>query len=232
MKVKRLDFKPEKDYETPFDHYRQAQQEYADNVGQAKKEAYNWRMFAFVILLILGGSICGNIYLSNKNTITPYIIEIDNNSGVVRSVNKVTEAEFKPGDPSIKHKISRFIKNIRSISTDAIVVRENYQSAYKMLTRRCRDIFIAYRDKYKPEEKIGKKAISVENILITKITKHSFQAEWLENEFDIGEVNSKSGPPRRYTGIFTIKVLKVKKEKQLKDNPLGIYIDEFHITKK
>lgn len=231
MKVERLDFKPAEDYENPYSRYTRAKQEYADDVGQAKKEAHHWRIFAFVTIILLAGSIWGNIYLSNKNTITPYVIEIDNQSGVVMSVNKVISAEFKPGDLSIKNKISRFIKNIRSISTDSIVVRENYQSAYKMLTRRCRDIFIAYRDKFKPKSKIGKKAISVDNFIITKITKHSFQAEWTENEFDIGEINAKAGQ-NRYTGTFTIKVLKVKNEEQLKENPLGIYIDEFHITKK
>ena len=231
MKVQKLDYKPVEDQDNPFDRYTRAKQEYTDDVGQAKKEAFHWRMLAVVILLLLGGSIAGNIYLSNKNTITPYMIEIDKQSGVVMSVNKVTKAEFKPGDLSIKHKISRFIKNIRSISTDPIVVRGNYQSAYKMVTRRCRDIFITYRDQFKPKSKIGKKAISVDNMIITKITNHSFQAEWLENEFTIGTVNAKAGL-KRYTGTFTIKVLKVKNEEQLKDNPLGIYIDEFHITNK
>ena len=131
----------------------------------------------------------------------------------------------------MKNKISRFIVNIRTVSTDPIVVRENWQSALKMLTKRGRDIFAAYRDKFQPKEKIGKKAISIDNMVITKITDKSYQAEWVENVFDIGETNARSGQSV-YTGVFTVKVIPVNDEKQLIDNPLGIFIDEFHVTQK
>jgi len=224
----KLNYTPEEDYQTP---YEQAKMEYADLIGKAKKEAYNWRMFTLTVMVVLTVSITGNIYLSNKASIIPYIIEVDSQSGAVLSKNKVDQSAYKPQDPAIKQTINNFVIGIRSLSTDPVVVKNNWESAYKLTTRRGRDIFLTYRDQFKPEERMGKEAISIGNMVITKITENSYQADWIENVFEIGELNARAGQ-NHYTGTFTTMIIAPKNEDQLRINPLGIYVDEFHISKR
>lgn len=226
--MKKINYRPEEDYQTP---YEQAKSEYADLVGRAKKEAYNWRMFTLTVMGILTVSVIGNIYLANKSTIIPYIIEVDNQSGAVLSKNKVEPSSYQPQDPAIKQAVNNFIVGIRSLSTDPVVVKNNWESSYRLTTRRGRDIFLSYRDQFKPEERMGKEAVSVDSMVITKITENSYQADWIENVFQIGELNARAGQ-NHYTGTFTTMIIPPKNEDQLRINPLGIYIDEFHISKR
>ena len=80
----KLNYTPEEAYQTP---YEQAKMEHADLIGKAKKKAHNWRMFTLTVMVVLTVSITGNIYLSNKASIIPYIIEVDSQSGAVLSKN-------------------------------------------------------------------------------------------------------------------------------------------------
>ena len=229
MKYKNLDFEPEEGPETP---YQKARQEWDEVIGSARVQARNWRMIGFCTIGVLCLSIMGNIYLATKSAVIPYIVEVREDTGEVVSMGKVSSEKFKPKESSVKSTIAMFIGKIRSISTDPIVVRNNFLSAYDFVTKKGRNILTNYTKESRIFERIGKVAVSVEKQVITKITENSYQCEWTEKHFNVEGAGGRKSTQHAFTGIFTVACELPKTEKKLLVNPLGIYVDEFNISRK
>ena len=65
--------------------------------------------------------------------------------------------------------------------------------------------------------------------MVVAISKNSYQVRWNESIF-----NSQGAPVDDYkmTGIFTITYIEPKTEKEILENPLGIYIKDFSWSKE
>lgn len=229
MKYKNVDFAPDGGPETP---YQKARQEWDEVIGSARVQARNWRMIGFCTIGVLCLSIMGNIYLATKSAVIPYIVEVREDTGEVVSMGKVSGEKFSPKEASVKSTIAIFIGKIRSVSTDQIVVRQNFLSAYDFVTKKGRNILTNYTQESKIFERIGKKAVSVDKQVITKITENSYQCEWTEKHFNVEGGGGRKSTQHAFTGIFTIICELPKTENKLLVNPLGIYIDEFNISRK
>lgn len=64
----------------------------------------------------------------------PYVVEVDK-LGQALAVSPA-EAKFSPSDPQIAWHLGRFITHIRSRSLDAVLMRENWLSAYDFASER------------------------------------------------------------------------------------------------
>lgn len=228
-KVKKLDFTgadPD-----PLTFYNLAKKEWDSVVGSAVKQKGEWKNISKILAAALMISILGNIYLSNKSNVIPYVIEVNTATGG-KSVTKLNPTkDYTPNDAVVRSQIATFIQNIEAVSTDQIVIQDNLLKGYEMVTRKGYDLLTAYiREQRKPFEMSGKKAVTIESIVINKITEGSFQAEWTENHFMIG--SQKEPEKIEYIGTFTAKIDPPKTEEKLLKNPLGINVDEFHISIK
>ena len=76
----------------------------------------------------------GVIWQAGRSTITPYVVEVDK-LGEVRAIGPAIEA-YEPTDAQIAHHLARFIENVRSLSIDPIIVRQNWLRAYDYATTR------------------------------------------------------------------------------------------------
>ena len=225
MEKEKIDFEPEGVAETP---YLRAKQDYDDLIGSSRIQAKNWRLAFFASFLIVIVLSAGLIYQSSKATVTPYIIEVDK-TGSVNFVGKPVAANYKPKQAAIKHFLSQFIVNIRSVPTDPIVMRKNFLNAYNFVTTKGKNTLDNYAMVQDPFSKIGDMAIAVEISSVSEISENSFQVEWLEQVFSqSGLLKDRS----RYTSIINFIVKKPKNEKMLLSNPLGIFIDFFSVSKE
>lgn len=221
--VKKLKFKPESEPETP---YQRAKQEFDDFLGAARVQAANWRLIAFGELAVIVILLLGFIYLSSRSSVVPYIVEVNERG----SVNMVGRAEklYRPNDAATEYFLGQFVTQIRSIPTDAVIMRNNYLSSYNYLTPKGSNTLNAYAKEWDPFKQLGKKAVSVEVSSAVKMSENSYQVNWYEQEF------ANNGAPstrRAYTGVFNLVFQTPKNEKILRTNPLGIFIDFFNISK-
>lgn len=192
-------------------------------------EAKYWRMLSFILLPLLIAAFMWIIHQSTQTKIVPYIVEVTEN-GSVRQVGKIeTDIPYKPDIASIKYFLAAFIKNIRILPQDEIILRQNFINAYSFVTNKGENILTDFAKEYDPLSKMKKVSVSVSILNIIQRSDMTFQVSWKEDIFSLS--GNRSGADT-YTGIFNVVIKKPDNEKALKANPLGVYFDFFEITKE
>jgi len=222
--TEKLKYSPDGPHETP---YHRAKQEFDDLIGNARVQAYHWRLAFFATVFVLCVTVLGMVYLASQSTIIPYIVEVDS-SGSVRLVGKVQHVDYQPKIESIKYFLSQFVNDIRSIPADPVLLKKNFLNAYNFVTSKGRNLLNEYARQYDPFTKQKDFAISVEISNVVKMSEISYQVQWMEQTF------SKNGGmvgESQFTGVFAITFSTPKDETALLKNPLGLYIDFFNLSK-
>ena len=117
--------------ETP---YQRAGQLWDERIGSARVQARNWRLMAFGGLFLTAGLSGALVWQSMQSRVVPYVVEVDR-LGEARAVAPA-DADYRPTDPQIAWHLARFIANVRAISLDPVLMRENWLSAYDFATER------------------------------------------------------------------------------------------------
>ncbi|MDJ0683732.1 MAG: conjugal transfer protein TrbF [Alphaproteobacteria bacterium] len=201
--------------ETP---YQRAAQIWDDRIGAARVQARNWRFMAFGCLVLALGLSGGVIWQTGRSTITPYVVEVDT-LGAVRAIGPAIAA-YEPTDAQIAHHLARFVENVRSLSIDPIIVRQNWLRAYDYATARAANTLNDYAREKDPFSQVGSKTVTVEVTSIVRASDDSFEVRWLE----ITYVNGSRASSARYTGVLSIVLQRPRTEEALRQNPLGVYV--------
>jgi len=201
--------------ETP---YQKAAQVWDTRMGDAIVRAKNWRLMAFGCLTLAIGLSGGVIWQAGHNTITPFVVEVDA-LGEVRAVGPAIDA-YQPKDAQIAFHLARFIENVRSISIDPIIVRQNWLRAYDYTTSQAATTLNEYARKNDPFSRIGKRTIAIEVNSIVRSSANSFDVRWREQSFENGSLAS----TKRYSAVLAIVIQQPRTEEVLRKNPLGIYV--------
>ncbi len=159
------------------------------------------------------------VWQSLQSRVVPYVVEVDR-LGEARAVAPAVQ-EYRPTDPQIAWHLGRFISNIRSISLDPVLMRENWLSAYDFATPRGAIFLGEYARAANPFADIGDKTVSVQVTSVVRASPTSFQVKWVENQYARGSLSATS----RWTAIVTIVVRLPKNADALRKNPLGLYVD-------
>ena len=118
----------------PVTPYQAAQQLWDERIGSSRVQAKNWRLIALGTLLLAFMLAAGILWLSTRSIVTPYVVEVDT-QGSVRAVGPALEA-YRPNDAQFDYHLSKFLRNVRSIPIDPIVLRDNWLEAYDYATDR------------------------------------------------------------------------------------------------
>ena len=206
----------------PVTPYQKAAQKWDERIGSARVQAANWRLMALgslVLSLIMAASL---LWLGRSGAAVPYVVEIDRQGGT-RPVGPAAEA-YKPTDAQIAFHLARFIENVRSISIDPVVVRQNWLKAYDFVTDRAAVTLNDYARDNDPFSKVGRQTIAVEVTSVVRASDSSFQIRWQERVFEGGAPISAN----RLTGIFSIVITTPRTVELVRKNPLGIYVHAFN----
>jgi len=202
--------------ETP---YQAAAQVWDDRIGSARVQAKNWRLMAFGNLafsFLMAGALG---WLATRSSIIPYVIEI-NRDGDARSVGPALE-NYQPTDAQIAFQLSHFIRNVRSIPLDPVVLRENWFEAYRYVTARGAMILNEYARSADPFARVGRESVAIETTSVVRASKTSFQIRWTERVYVNGSLSS----THHWTAILSTVRRPPRDENSLRGNPLGIYVD-------
>lgn len=203
----------------PVTPYQRAAQLWDERIGSALAQARNWRIMAFGGLVLSTGLAAGLVWQSIQSRVTPYVVETDR-LGEVRSVAPAS-ADYNPTDPQISWALGRFIKNVRGVSLDPVLMRENWLGAYDFATDRGEIFLNDYARAADPFAKVGIRSVSVEIVSVVRASPRSFQVKWKESVFERGSLASIS----RWTAILTVSVKTPRTAEILRKNPLGLYVE-------
>jgi len=202
--------------ETP---YQRAGQLWDERIGSARVQAKNWRLMAFGGLILTAGLSSALVWQSLQSRVTPYVVEVDR-LGEARAVVPA-EADYEPTDPQIAWHLAEFISNVRSVSLDPVLMRENWLTAYDFATQRASTFLNEYARRSDPFGQVGDKSVSVQVTSVVRASDTSFQVKWTESLFERGSLADTS----RWTAILTVRRQPPRDAETLRKNPLGLYVD-------
>ena len=202
--------------ETP---YQRAGQLWDERIGSARVQARNWRLMAFGCLGLNTALSGGLLWQSLQSRVVPYVVEIDR-LGEARAVAPATK-DYQPSDPQVAWFLSRFIIDVRSVSLDPVLMRQDWLSAYDFTTKRGTVFLGDYARSADPFGHIGERTTSVQVTSVVRASDRSFQVKWIETAYERGALSGTS----HWTAILTVVVAPPSNADTLRRNPLGIYVD-------
>jgi type IV secretion system protein VirB5 len=161
----------------------------------------------------------GLIWRSAQSIVTPFVVEVDN-AGQVRAVGEAA-TPYQPNDAQIAHHLARFVTDVRSLSIDPIVVRQNWLEAYEYTTDRGAATLNDYARSNDPFSRIGQTSVAIEVTSVVRASETSFQVRWIERTF----ANGVPSGMERWTAVLSVVLQPPRTEQRLRKNPLGIYVN-------
>jgi type IV secretion system protein TrbF len=202
--------------ETP---YQKAAQAWDERIGMARVQARNWRLMALGTLglaVVLAG---GLIWQSGQSRVIPYVVEVDR-FGEAQAVT-AADAAYQPSDAQIAWYLGRFISNVRSLSIDPIVVRQNWLAAYDYTTDKAAAVLNDFARSNDPFKAVGQRSVSVQITSVVRASETSYQVKWQEQTYEQSALTS----TENWTAMLTTVLQPPSTAEVLRKNPLGIYVN-------
>ncbi|MFT3727839.1 MAG: conjugal transfer protein TrbF [Terricaulis sp.] len=201
--------------------YQRARQEWDARMGSAMLSAHAWRRIAFAGLALAGvmGASLTVVALQKRTFV--HVVEVDP-QGRVMSV-RPADGRWAPSQAEIASQLGRFVRLVRSLPTDGVVLRDNWVEAYRFLTPQAAAQLTEIARADDPFVSLGRvgRTVSVRSILAR--SDHSWEVSWVERNTN----ETGTSDPQIYTGIFTVTTRPPRTADEIANNPLGILISDF-----
>lgn len=210
----------------PDTPYRRARQAWDDRIGQLAvtgRRAWTLALVEAGVIAVLSGAL---VWQGARGQVVPWVVEVDR-LGEARTVAPAN-ADFRPADFVIAARLQRFIEEVRSISSDPIVVRQNWLHAYDFTSIEGARALNAYAQANDPFLLVGKAQVSVEVSSVIRASPDSFRVAWIERRYQDGALVS----TERWAAILTLASRPTRNVEQLKKNPLGVYVTAIDWSKE
>lgn len=211
---------------TPETPYQRAAQVWDDRIGSARVQARNWRLAALMALGLSGGLAAGLVVQSARGVVTPWIVEVDQHGEPLAVAP--AQANYTPSDAQIAWHLGRFVEQVRGISADPVVVRNNWLRAYDYTTDQGAAALSDFARTNDPFADVGRIQVGIEVSSIIRASPSSFRVAWTERRF----VDGRLATTERWTAILTVTVQPPRTADDLRKNPLGVLVHAFHWSKE
>lgn len=214
---------PAKDFTPPLAEtpYARARQEWDARMGSAVLSARAWRGLAFAAVAaaaILGMGLT-TVALQRRTFV--HVVEVSP-EGQVMNV-RVAEGRWTPTQAQVAYHLSRFVRLVRSLPTDGVVLRENWLEAYKFLTPSAAAQLTEIARQDDPFMSLGRVGRTVHVRSVIKRSDRSWEISWIERSTN----ETGAGDPELYTGVFTVTTQPPRNAEEIATNPLGLLITDF-----
>jgi type IV secretion system protein VirB5 len=210
----------------PVTPYQKAAQVWDERIGSARVQARNWRLMAlggFALSTALSG---GLMWQSTRSRIVPYVVAVDR-LGEPRAIAPA-DKDYQPTDPQIAWFLSHFITDVRSVSLDPVLMRQNWLSAYDLASARGAHFLNDYARQTDPFGQVGTRAVSVQVTSVVRASDRSFQVKWTETQYERGNFAGTA----HWTAILSVVMRPPASAETLRRNPLGLYVDAIDWTRE
>jgi len=200
---------------------------YGDILLHVMKESNLWRKLSLAhVVLFLFSLILFLVAISQQKTV-PVLVNVMP-SGESQYLGEVRQnGSTQVSEASIHFQVRTFISNIRSISTDYMIVYNNIDDCFFMVTREYEPIMKKMLLDNSPFDLVGKMRRSVEIESVLAITEHSYAVNWTETVIEFS--SSSNSKKTKFRAVVTVQLIPPTKT-SIKRNHQGIYIDGFEMT--
>ncbi|GAL99050.1 conjugal transfer protein TrbF [Acetobacter tropicalis NRIC 0312] len=210
----------------PVTPYQKAAQVWDERIGSARVQARNWRLMTFGSLFLSAGLGAGLVWQSARGTITPWVVQVDR-LGQAQVVAPAT-AGYMPADPQIAWYLAQFVHDVRALSSDPVVVRQNWLRSYDFTTTSGAQALNDYARLNDPFSRIGHEQVEVDIASVIRASPGSFRVAWSERHYRDGAFVG----TERWTAIVSVVLRTPRDADHLRKNPLGIYVSAINWSKE
>jgi len=203
----------------PATPYQRAGQLWDERIGSARVQAKNWRLMSFGSLGLAIAMAGGLIWQSMQSRVTPYVVEVDK-LGEVQAVGPASQS-YHPTDAEFAWYLARFITDVRSLSSDPVVVRKNWLEAYDYATDHGAVFLNQFAQANDPFKAVGERTVSVQVTSVVRASDSSFQVKWVEQIYE----HDALAKTERWTAIVSVITQEPNTAEVLRKNPLGLYVN-------
>jgi type IV secretion system protein TrbF len=206
--------------DTPF---ARAQQEWDLRMGSAVQAAVTWRWLALGLGALAIVLAAGLTFVALQKRTFVHVVEVSP-QGRVLSVEPLS-GRYTPTDAQVSYFLGHFVRLVREIPTDGVVLRQNWFAAYRFLTPPASQQLDEIAREDDPFARLG---TSARTALITSVVQRSeatWQVSWIEATHGADARSSQS-----FTGLFTVRFDRPRNADALMHNPLGLFITEFSMS--
>ena len=203
----------------PATPYQRAGQLWDERIGAARVQAKNWRLMSFGSLGLAIAMAGGLIWQSMQSRVTPYVVEVDK-LGEVQAVGPASQS-YHPTDAEFAWYLARFITDVRSLSSDPVVVRKNWLEAYDYATDHGAVFLNQFAQANDPFKAVGERTVSVQVTSVVRASDSSFQVKWVEQIYE----HDALAKTERWTAIVSVITQQPNTAEVLRKNPLGLYVN-------
>jgi len=204
--------------------YQRAGQVWDDRMGLSLAHARNWRRIALANLALAAFLGAGWWVQADRAMVKPFVVEVSD-WGETQRITAIG-GRYEPSEAQIGHALAGWIRDVRSKSTDPIVIRQNWLRAYDLLTPKAASFLNAWAAANDPFEEVGREAVNVEILNVVRRTERTFDLQWRETRF----VNGQSAGTQRWRALITTTLQPPRTEAELMKNPLGLRIEDISWT--
>ncbi|WP_395946425.1 VirB8/TrbF family protein [Caedibacter taeniospiralis] len=208
--------------------YQRAYEEWESRMGSAKKQARNWMLASFAVLIICVLLLLAIIVEANRQKMYVYVAEVKPQESVVN-----VQTASQSYTPTVAQKIAfvgDFIKDITEIPLDPVVLNRQWQAALLSVSGRAEDQLKQVYQAVNPLKLIGDKTVTTVVTNANEASNNSFEVTFQSTTYNKdGGIES----VKTYSGIFTFSSsISPKTLNQMIINPLGLRIGFFSFSEK
>jgi type IV secretion system protein VirB5 len=204
--------------ETPF---QRARQEWDARMGSAVLSARAWRMTAFGALGLAAILALALTAVALQKRTFVHVVEVSP-EGQVLNV-RAGDGRWSPSEAQIAHHLGRFVRLVRSLPTDGVVLRENWLEAYKFLTPQAAAHLTEIARADDPFLSLGRVGRTVQIRSILARSDSAWEVSWVERATNA----TGTSDGELYTGVFNVTTRAPRNADDIATNPLGLLISDF-----
>lgn len=203
--------------------HMRAQQMWDRRMGNAVQAAVTWRWVAISLGALAIALAIGMTMVALQKRTFVHVVEVSP-QGAVLSV-RPAGGEYTPTDAQVSYFLGHFVRLIRAVPTDGVVLRENWLQAYRFLTPQAAQRLNEVAREEDPFSLLGTTARSAVITSIVQRSDETWQVSWIEATH-----GANGGARQTYTGLFTVRFERPRSSAALALNPLGLFITEFSFS--
>lgn len=201
--------------------YKRAQQEWDARMGSAVLSARSWRAIAFGALGLLGVSVMSLVVVALQQRTFVHVVEVSP-EGQVMNV-RAANGRWTATESQKAYHLGQFVRLVRSLPTDGVVLRENWLQAYRFLTPQAAAQLTEIARQDDPFLSLGRVGRTVHIRSIIARSNNAWEVTWVERATNATGTTD----PEVYSGVFTLTTRAPRNADEIANNPLGLLISDF-----
>ena len=207
--------------------YLSARRTWNDHMRGIQASRTMWQILALLCLLIALAGVGGVIAIGSQSKFIPYVVQV-NKLGEAIAVSRADIAVVS--DQRVVHaSVAAFINDLRMVTPDIALQRRAIFRANAMLSNN----WFNGSELSSPFKRAETQTVNVEIISVIPQSPETWQVDWLEKIYDRqGHLTESPFKMRALLRIYNKPTTQSTTEEQIRNNPLGIYIQDFSWSKQ